>query len=257
MSNNTRNSSSNSNWYATLPVKDEDEDKDEVGSLHTISDDSITTVQAIAEEAEEQQLELELEQLEKEERIKNELKLLDTHINQVSKALSTFIGKNKDELDFEDDNMTSALPVLEMKEEFRDNVVGVLVRAGVQLFMDQVSNVLVMASHPHHSGGCAHLLDDQERYCEQVGDNKATLPKATGRPKIPDRRMTTSIVEWKYYKQMEKEFDVEIHCRDECIKFIVKQYPVIMEQLKNRFDALLSVDFLLFLLFLYFSFPLF
>ena len=51
MSNNTCNSNSNSNWYTTLAVEDEEE----VGLLHTISDDSITTVQAIAEDAEEQQ----------------------------------------------------------------------------------------------------------------------------------------------------------------------------------------------------------
>ena len=56
MSNNTcncnSNSNSNSNWYATLAVKD----KEEIGSLHSISDNSITTIQAIAEEMEEQQL---------------------------------------------------------------------------------------------------------------------------------------------------------------------------------------------------------
>ena len=60
MSNNTHNSNSNSNsnWYITLAV--EDKDKEEVGSLHTISDHSITTIQAITKEGEEQQLELEL-----------------------------------------------------------------------------------------------------------------------------------------------------------------------------------------------------
>ena len=71
MNTNTCNSNSNSNWYAKLAVEDKDEDA--VGSLDIISDDSIsiTTVKAIVEEAEKQQLELELEQLKKEERIKN------------------------------------------------------------------------------------------------------------------------------------------------------------------------------------------
>ena len=68
-----------------------------------------------------------------------------------------------------------------MKEEFRINVVGVVVRADVQLFKDQVSNVLAKASHQLHSEGCAHLLDDKERYREQVGDISNTLPKTTGR----------------------------------------------------------------------------
>ena len=45
-------------------------------------------------------------------------------------------------------------------------------------------------------------------------------------------------MDWKYYKQMKKVFNIETHCRDECVKFIVKRYPVMMEQLKNRFDAL-------------------
>ena len=75
---------------------------------------SITTVQAIAEEAKVQQLELEITQ---------ELKLLDTHINQVSKqvskALSTLIDKDEDELAFKDeDNEMTALSILEMEEEF-------------------------------------------------------------------------------------------------------------------------------------------
>ena len=126
-----------------------------------------------------------------------QLKLLHTHINQVSKTLSTFIGKNKHKLDFEDNDMT-ALLVLEIKEEFQDNMVGVLMRADVQLFIDQVSKVLTTASHPDHSGGCAHLLDNQERYREQIADDKAKLPKATGRPKMPDRLVKTSTVKWKY-----------------------------------------------------------
>ena len=112
MNNNTRNNSNNSNWYRELA----DRDKDDVGSLHTISDDSIsiTTVQAIAEEAEVQQLELEIAQ---------EFKLLNADINQiskqVSKALSTLIDKDEDELAFKDeDNEMTALSILEMEEEF-------------------------------------------------------------------------------------------------------------------------------------------
>ena len=110
-------------------------------------------------------------------------------------------------------------------------------RDDVQLFIDQVSNVLATASHPHHSGGCAHLLNDDERYRERVGDDEASLPKATGRPTIP-ASTTTSTVTWEYYEQMKKVYDLETHCRDECMKFIVKRYPVIMEHLQNKFNAL-------------------
>ena len=38
---------------------------------------------------------------------------------------------------------------------------------------------------------------------------------------------------------MKKVFNIETHCRDERMKFIVKCYPVIIEHLKNRFDVLL------------------
>ena len=53
-------------------------------------------------------------------------------------------------------------------------------RAEVQLFKDQVSNTLAKASHPSHSGGCSHLLNDEPRYREQVRDKKGTLPEVTG-----------------------------------------------------------------------------
>ena len=51
---------SNRNTYGILTNRDEN--KDEVGSLHTISDDSInsSTVQAIAEEAEGHRLDVEI-----------------------------------------------------------------------------------------------------------------------------------------------------------------------------------------------------
>ena len=158
MNNDNRNNNSNSNRYREIA----DGDEDNVGSLHTISDASIsiTTVKAIAEEAEVQQLELGIAQ---------EFKLLNTDINQVSKrvskALSTLIDKDEDKLAFEDtDNDMTVLPTLEMEEEFQDKVVGIIVRANIELFKDRVSNVLATASHPHHSGGCAHLLDDEDCY---------------------------------------------------------------------------------------------
>ena len=146
---------------------------------------------------------------------------------------------DEDKLACEDkDNEMTALPILEMKEEFQDKVVGVVVRVDVQLFIDQVSNVLATANNPHHSGGYAHLLDNEERYCDRVGDNTATLSKAIDRPKMPELLVTTTTVQWKFYEQMKKVYNVETYCRDECIKFIVKRYPVIMEHLKNKFDAL-------------------
>ena len=230
MSNDNRNS--NSNWYTTLAYEEE------IESLHTISDDSIPTVQAITDKAEERQLKIELKLLEEEEQINMELKLLDTTINQVSKVFSTLIGKYENKLNFEDEDMTSVLPVLMMKEEFRNSVEGVVVRADAQLFKDEVSNVLAKSSHPLHSGGCAHLLDDKDRYYERVGDKKATLPKVTRRQTIPDKLVTTSTVEWKHFEQLKKVFELETHCRDKYLEFIVNCYLVIIARLKTRFDDL-------------------
>ena len=79
---------SNNNCYRILT--NGDEDKDNIGSLHTILDDSINIsfniVQARVEEAEVQQLEIEIAQ---------ELKVLNTDLKQankrITKALSTII----------------------------------------------------------------------------------------------------------------------------------------------------------------------
>ena len=80
---------SNRNLYGILTNGEEDED--EVGSLHTISDDSIndSTVQAIAEEAEGHRLDVE---------IALELKVLNTELKQArqSTALSTIIDDEED-----------------------------------------------------------------------------------------------------------------------------------------------------------------
>ena len=126
-----------------------------------------------------------MNQLEEGERINNELKQLKLWC------------LDQDGLEFEDEEMTSVLPVLVVKEEFRNILGGVVVRADVQLFMNQVSNALAKASHPHHSGGCTHLFDDIDRYRERVGNDKATLPKATSRQCMPDKLVMTSTVEWK------------------------------------------------------------
>ena len=69
---------SNSNWYGAIA----DRDKDEVGLLHSISDDSIsnTTVQAIAEEAEVQRLKIEIAQ---------KLKVLNTDLKQANKWITS------------------------------------------------------------------------------------------------------------------------------------------------------------------------
>ena len=153
-SNNS--SISHTNRYSTLA----DEAEVEVLSLHSVTDDnySISTKQALADK--EEQLRIGQLQLE------NELRLLDNNIREVSSNLSNFTqtSKDKDKLNFEDKEMTSVLPVLELKEELRGSLEGVVVRADVQLFMDQISNSLAMAQHPLHSGGCAHLLDDEARY---------------------------------------------------------------------------------------------
>ena len=181
MSNNTHYSNSNSNQYTTLAV----EDKEEVGSLHTISDDSSTTVQAIADDVEVQQLELEVKQLEEEEeRIKQRKRkvkrLEEERINKELKIVQVWCNDKDKDLDFEDEEMTSVFPVLVMKEEYLSSIERVVVRADVQLFKDQISNALAKASHPHHSGGCAHLLDDIDRYRKRVGNMTAALPKITG-----------------------------------------------------------------------------
>ena len=148
---------SNRNLYGILTNGDKDED--EVGSLHTISDDSINsssnTVQAWAEEAEGQRIDLEIAQ---------GLKVLNTELKQVNKRLTKTLSTTIDEedLDLEDDDMT-VLPTLEVSAEYKDKVEGVIVRADIDLFKDHLSNVLAKASHPQHSEGCAHLLDDEAR----------------------------------------------------------------------------------------------
>ena len=219
---------SNRNLYGILTNGEEDED--EVGSLHTISDDSIndSTVQALAEEAEGHRLDVE---------IALELKALNTELKQVqqSTALSTIIDDEED-FDLGDDDMT-VQPTLEVSEEYQDKVEGVIVRADIDLFKDHLSNILATASHPKHSGGCAHLLDDEARYRERLGDDTATLPTTTDRPISPSASTATTVL-WKQYEQEKKVFDLETHCRDKCMKFIVKRYPVIMKRLRNKFDAL-------------------
>ena len=129
---------SNWNTYGILT----DKDKDEVGSLHTILDDSInsgsTTVQAQAEEGEGQRLDIEIAQ---------GLKALNTDLKQVhqrsTKALSTII--NDKDFDLKDDDMT-VQPTLKVSAEYKDKVEGVIVRANIDLFKDHLSNCLLYTS---------------------------------------------------------------------------------------------------------------
>ena len=222
---------SNRNTYGILTNGDEDED--EVGSLHTILDNSINsssnTVQARAEDAEGQQLDIEIAQ---------GLKALSTDLKLVhqrsTKALSTII--DDEDFDLKGGDMT-VQPTLEVSAEYKDKVEGVIVRADIDLFKDHLSNVLATASHPQHCGGCAHLLDYKARYCEWLGNNTATLPTTTIRPTKPTADKATTVL-WKQYEQTKKVFDLETHCPDQCMKFIVKRYPVIMGRLKNKFDTL-------------------
>ena len=223
---------SNRNSYGILTNGEEDED--EVGTLHTISDDSTnsSTVQAIVEEAEGHRLDVE---------IALELKALNTELIQVQRrqvqqrtALSTII--DDEDFDLEDDDMT-VQPTLVVDAEYQDKVEGVIVRADIDLFKDHLSNILAKVSHPQHSGGCAHLLDDEARYRERLGDNAATLPTTTDRPTSPATGTATTVL-WKLYEQEKKVFDLQTDCRDHCMEFIVKRYPVIMARLKNKFDAL-------------------
>ena len=100
--------------------------------------------------------------------LKEQLKILDNNIKTVSSAFSTYTRTSIDKLEFEDEEMASVLPVIVVKEEHQTGVEGVVVRADVQLFKDQVRNVLAKVNHPSHSGGCSHLLDNKLRYREQV-----------------------------------------------------------------------------------------
>ena len=131
---------SNRNSYGILTNGEEDED--EVGTLHTISDDSTnsSTVQAIVEEAEGHRLDVE---------IALELKALNTELKQVHQrnitALSTII--DDEDFDLEDDDMM-VQPTLKVSAEYQDKVEGVIVRADIDLFKDHLSNVLAKASHP-------------------------------------------------------------------------------------------------------------
>ena len=166
------------------------------------------------------------------------MKLLDDNIREVSSALSTYTHTSEDELDFKDKDLTSVLPVLVIKEEYRNSVEGVVVRADVQLFKDQVSNVLAKTNHPSHSGGCSHLLDDKPRYCKRVGNKKENFPKVTECQTLPST-LVTSTVEWKRYKHKKKVFELETHCQDKGMDIIVNRHPVTMSRLKTEFDALL------------------
>lgn len=112
-----------------------------------------------------------------------------------------------------------------------------VVRADVQLFKDQVNNILAKANHPMHSGGCAHLLDTKDRYCGRVGDTSATLPIITDRQGMP-KSLVTSNVEWEQYELLTNVFNLETHCRDEAMKIICNRYPTIMSQLNTEYDTL-------------------
>ena len=145
---------SHSNRYATLA----DEVEVEESSLHSVTDDkySVSTEQALADKVEQ----LRIGQL----LLEDELRSFDNNIRVLSSNLSNHTLSSEDEFDLDDEEMTSVLPVLEMKEELRGISEGVTVRADVQLYRDHLSNVLAKAQHPLHSGGCAHLLDDKARY---------------------------------------------------------------------------------------------
>ena len=129
MSHNHRNSHSNSNInrYATLADKIE-VDK---SSLHLISNDSnsISTEQELADRAEERELEVELRLLggEEDRLLEEQLEILGNNIKRVSSALSTYIhSSSTDELEFEDKEMTSVLPMIVVKEEYQTSVVVVV-----------------------------------------------------------------------------------------------------------------------------------
>ena len=97
-----------------------------------------------------------------------------------------------------------------VKEEYQTGVVGVVVRADVQLFKDQVSNVLAKDNHPDHSRGCAHLLDDEHRYQARVGNKYTTLPKIAKRETMPSTVISTIV--WKQFEHKKKVFELETHC---------------------------------------------
>ena len=68
-------------------------------------------------------------------------------------------------------------------------------RADVKLFKDQLSNFLAKANQPLHSGGCSHLLDNKNCYCEHLGDRQETLPNVTGRQELPSAVVIPSSME--------------------------------------------------------------
>lgn len=44
---------------------------------------------------------------------------------------------------------------------------------------------------------------------------------------------------WKKFEHKKKVFELQTHCRDKAMDLVVKQYPIIMAQLKTKSDALL------------------
>ena len=114
---------------------------------------SIPTEEALADKAEQQKLEIIL--------------LLEDNIREISSVLSNYSYYNtklisKEELDLDqEEDMTSVMPELVIKEEYQNSVEGVVVIADVKLFKDQLRNLLAKVNHLGNIRGCSHLLGDK------------------------------------------------------------------------------------------------
>ena len=211
-------SGTDTNWYSALV----DNEEEEVGTLHTISDDDSSTNEELKRLLQQEaDYAIEQKQLERE---------IDAIISDYN------INSDEDILDF--DEMTSTMPdiVSKVKEEFKAPHQGTLVRADVTIFKDHLSNALATINHPSHTGGCAHLLDDQKRYQERLGNDKISLPVCTKRQDLPDDNALAT--KWKRYEALKKIHDLECHCRDEVVKIIVVWYPGIMKLLETPMSSL-------------------
>ena len=51
-------------------------------------------------------------------------------------------------------------------------------------------------------------------------------------------KLVTSAVERKHFEQLKKVFELETHCREKRLEFVVNRQPVIMSQVKTQFTDL-------------------
>ena len=132
------------------------------------------------------------------------MKEIDDLISNYKSNSNSNSNSNSDEAILDFDKMTMPMPnlVSKVKEEYKLPHQGTIIQADVTLFKDHLSNVLATINQPIHTSGCAHLLDDQDRYRERererVGDDTRKLLSTTKRQDLLDDNVIAT--KWKDMK---------------------------------------------------------